>query len=142
MTRLLAALCLLGLLNGPAALAQQQRRAAPPPPPKEEPAPEPPPAAYEPDLLRLAEVLGALSYMSALCGEPGSGDWRQRMAQLIDAEGTTAQRRERLAGAFNRGFLGYQPAHRACTDRSRQAVERLIDQGQRLARDIAGRYTG
>ena len=140
MRRLAAALCLLGLLQGQA--LAQQRRAAPPPAPKEEPVPEPPPAAYEPDLLRLAEVLGALSYMSALCGEPGSADWRLRMAQLIEAEGTTAQRRERLAGAYNRGFLGHQPAHRVCTDRSRQAVERLIDQGQRLARDIAGRYTG
>ena len=139
MRRLLAALCLLGLLQEDG-LAQQRR--APPPPVKEEPAPEPPPAAYEPDLLRLAEVLGALSYMSALCGEPGSADWRLRMGQLIEAEGSTSQRRERLAGAFNRGFLGYQPAHRVCTDRSRQAVERLIDQGQRLARDIASRYTG
>lgn len=141
MRRPLAAVCLLLLAHGAEA---QQRRPASPPPAKEAPAPapEPPPAAYEPDLLKLAEVLGALSYMTELCGESGAAAWRDRMLQLIEAEGTTAQRKERLAGAFNRGYLGHQPAHRSCTDRSRQAVERLIEQGQRLARDIAGRYSG
>jgi uncharacterized protein (TIGR02301 family) len=141
MRRAVLALCVA--LAAVSAEAQQRRPAAPPPPPapKAEP-PEPPPAAYEPDLLRLAEVMGALSFITALCGEPEAGAWRERMAQLVEAEGTTPQRRERLAGAFNRGFLGHQPAHRRCTDRSRQARERLIAVGQRLTRELASRYAG
>ena len=99
-------LLLLSLLMAVAmpAFGQQRRPApAPAPPPKEEAAPEPPPAAYEPDLLRLAEAMGTLSYMTALCTQPGSDTWPQRITQLIEAEGTTVQRKERLAGAYNRG---------------------------------------
>ncbi len=123
-------------------VAQQQRRPAPPPVVREESAPEPPPAAYEPDLLRLAEVLGTLSYMTALCAQPDSAGWQQRIVQLIDAEGTTPQRKERLAGAYNRGYLGHQPAHRTCTDRSRLVIDRMLVQGQRLTREISTRYSG
>jgi uncharacterized protein (TIGR02301 family) len=138
-------LLLLSLLVAVAlpALAQQRRPApAPAPPPKEEAAPEPPPAAYEPDLLRLAEVLGTLSYMTALCMQPGSDTWPQRITQLIEAEGTTVQRKERLAGAYNRGYLGHQSTHRACTDRSREIIDRMLQQGQRLTREISTRYSG
>jgi uncharacterized protein (TIGR02301 family) len=124
-------------------LAQQRRPApaVPAPAAKEEPAPEPP-LAYEPELLRLAEVLGTLSYMTALCGQPGSDSWPQRMAQLIEAEGATLQRKERLAGAYNRGYLGHQPAHRTCTDRARLVIDRTALQGQRLTRELASRYAG
>jgi uncharacterized protein (TIGR02301 family) len=142
--RRLLLLSLLAVVAMPA-LAQQQRRPAappPPPPPKEEAAPEPPPAAYEPDLLRLAEVLGTLSYMTALCTQPGSDTWPQRITQLIEAEGTTPQRKERLAGAYNRGYLGHQSTHRACTERSRQIIDRQLQQGQRLTREISTRYSG
>jgi uncharacterized protein (TIGR02301 family) len=143
MKRLLLLMSLIVAVAMPT-LAQQQRRpaSAPPPPPKEEAAPEPPPAAYEPDLLRLAEVLGTLSYMTTLCSQPGSDAWPQRITQLIDAEGTTVQRKERLAGAYNRGFLGHQSTHRACTDRSRQVIDRMLQQGQRLTREISTRYSG
>ncbi len=135
---------LLALALGSEAFAQQSRRPppAPAPPPREEAAPEPPPAAYEPELLRLAEVIGTLSYMTALCAQPDSQNWQQRITQLIDAEGTTPQRKERLAGAFNRGYLGHQPAHRTCTERSRQVIDRLLLQGQRLTREISTRYSG
>jgi len=142
MRRWTAAACACLLLSATAPLAQQRRPPTPQAPPaKEAPPPEPPPAAYEPDLLRLAELMGSLTYLTALCGAP-SATWRERMAQLIEAEGTTEQRKERLAGAFNRGYIGHQPAHRVCTDRSREAMERMIGQGRRLARDIAGRFSG
>ncbi len=135
---------LIVLALGSEAVAQQGRRPTPAPasPPREEAAPEPPPAAYEPELLRLAEVIGTLSYMTALCAQSDSQSWQQRITQLIDAEGTTPQRKERLAGAFNRGYLGHQPAHRACTERSRQVIDRLLLQGQRLTREISTRYSG
>lgn len=124
--------------------AQQRRGSAPPPAPpaKEEPIVEPPPASYEPELLRLAEVLGTLSFMTTLCNQTGSASWAQRMAQLVEAEGTTVQRKERLAGAYNRGFLGHQATHRTCTDRSRLVVDQMLQQGQKLTRELASRYSG
>jgi uncharacterized protein (TIGR02301 family) len=136
--RVLVILCLLAITTGTEA---QQRRSVPPPA-GEEPAPEPPPAAYEPELLRLAEVLGTLSYMTNLCEQRGSESWQPRMTQLIDAEGTTVLRRERLAGAYNRGYIGHQSAHRTCSDASRLVIERLIQQGQKLTRELSTRYSG
>jgi uncharacterized protein (TIGR02301 family) len=84
--------------------------------------------------------MGALAYMSMLCNERDAEGWRQRMNEMLEAEGTTAQRKERLAGAFNRGYIGYQPTHRACGDRSRQVIDGLVAKGQQLARDMSSRY--
>ena len=115
---------------------------------KAEPArPEPAPASeapvpYEPALLRLSEIMGALAYLRDLCGVRDGEDWRSRMAGLNEAEGTTEARRERLAGAFNRGFRGYQTTYRACTGNARQVISRYIDEGSRIARDVSSRYGG
>jgi uncharacterized protein (TIGR02301 family) len=125
--------------------AQQRRSptAAQPtaPPPAPEP-PEAPPPTYEPDLLRLAEVLGSLSYLTKLCGVKDSESWQIRMDQLLEAEGPTKTRKERLAGAYNRGYLGYQPAHRICSEGSRQAIDRLLEQGQKMTTELSRRYGG
>jgi uncharacterized protein (TIGR02301 family) len=112
---------------------------APTPPP---PPPEPPPAPYEPQVLRLAELLGALAYLTELCRQPDAALWPERMSQLIEAEGTTPDRRERLAGAYNAGYRGYQQVYPVCTDNARLVIDRALDEGQRIARDLASRYSG
>lgn len=133
----------MALAVGPAT-AQAQRPAAATRPPAAQPAPppEPPPPPYEPQLLRLAEVMGSLAYLRTLCGAREADGWRTRMAALIDAEGRTPQRRERLTGAYNRGFRAYSLTHRGCTDGSQEASSRLAGEGERLARNLAGRYGG
>lgn len=109
---------------------------------------EPP---YEPQLMRLAEVLGALSYLSGVCRPSGDGtapitapaggvDWRDRMVQLVQAEQPSPARRERLAGAFNRGFLGYAGAHHTCTAATELAAARHVEEGARLTRELASRF--
>lgn len=120
----------------PAAVTPGAKDAAAPPPP-----PEPPPP-YEPKLLRLGEILGTLTYLRDLCGAGDGAEWRQRMSALIDAEGSTQQRKERLAGAFNRGFRGYQLTYHACTAAAQTIIERLLDEGDRITRDVASRYAG
>ncbi len=124
--------------------AEAQQRPRPAPPPVQQPADPPPelPLVYEPQLLRLSEILGAIAYLSQLCGDGSEVQWRQRAEQLIDAEAVTQARRERLAGAYNRGFVGHQAMHRACTDRSRLLMERKIAQARDAARDIANRFGG
>lgn len=129
-----------------APLAAQSPRtppaAKPPPPPVELP-----PPAYEPQLLKLAEVLGALSYLGDLCPSAATPDktdggvlWRSKMAELMEAEAPTLTARERLAGAFNRGYSGYQTTHRTCTDAGRLALDRLAREGARIAADLTGRF--
>lgn len=142
--------CLVAL--APAAEAQQGRggqpgRAAPapaspqpaPPPP---PPPEPPPAPYEKDLLRLAEVIGSLAFLRALCTASDAPEWPRRMQALLEAEGTTPGRKERLAGAYNRGYRGYALTYRVCTPSAAEATARYLKEGETLSRGIAGRFGG
>ena len=114
------------------------------PPPTETPTPTqteaPPP--YEPQLLRLAELIGALAYLRDLCGDGDGAAFRDKMASLVDTEGTTEARKESLAGAFNRGFRDYELTYRACTPIARDIVVRFLDEASRIAKDVANRYSG
>jgi uncharacterized protein (TIGR02301 family) len=113
--------------------AGPQQNAATPPP-------EGPPPPYEPQLLRLSEILGALTFLRDLCGEQDGEEWRAKMSTLLDAEAKAGQRRAKLAGAFNRGFHGYEITYRSCTDNARSAIVRYLDEGGKIAHDIAYRY--
>src|SRR6516225_5423798 len=65
------------------------------PAPAPAPAPAPSPALpYDPQLLRLSEVLGALSYLTQLCEPARKDSYRIQMQALIDAEASAAPRRE------------------------------------------------
>jgi uncharacterized protein (TIGR02301 family) len=141
----IAILLLAGLIAaGPAPAQQRPPAAARPAPPAKEPAPppEPPPPPYESQLLKLAEIIGSLSYLRTLCAAREAQDWRDRMGALIEAEGRTPQRRERLTSAYNRGFRAYAATHRLCTEGSQEASARLASEGERLATTLAGRYGG
>ena len=137
--RPLAALLAVLVALAPVAALAQQRPAAPASKPA---APEPDGPPYEPQLLQLADIMGSLAYLRTLCGGKEAQDWRDRMAALVEAEGRTPQRRDRLTAAFNRGFKAYALTHRACTDASQEAASRLADQGGQLSRTLAGRYGG
>src|SRR4051812_27056026 len=116
------AACLV-LLQPRTAFAQQRSgapaqaaRAAPAKPPEPAAPPsEAPPPPYEKDLLRLSEVVGSLAFLRSLCAGPDATEWPKRMQALLDSEGATPARRERLAGAYNRGYRGYALTYRSCT---------------------------
>ncbi|MFY8040145.1 MAG: TIGR02301 family protein [Bosea sp. (in: a-proteobacteria)] len=125
------------------ALAQQGTGRTQPRSPEAPAAPvEPAPTAYEPDMLRLAEVIGSLAFLRQLCGGAEAQAWRVRMTELLDAEGTTPGRKERLAGAYNRGFRGFALTYRTCTAAAEEATVRLSADGERLSRILAGRFGG
>ncbi|MGL4443551.1 MAG: TIGR02301 family protein [Alsobacter sp.] len=129
---------------------QRPRPATPRPPSQAKPPdakaeaeqPEPPPPPYEPKLLRLSEILGALAFLRPLCGGNDEREWRVRMTQLIDAEASTTGRRERLAGAYNRGYREYAHTYRRCTPAAEVAIGRFVEEGGKLARELASRYGG
>jgi uncharacterized protein (TIGR02301 family) len=100
------------------------------------PAIDPP---YQPEMERLAEILGSLYFLQPLC-MPGPIDWRQEMAQLIELDQPDEDRRQRLAGAFNSGYTGYARTYRVCTTSANEAFTRLLGEAERLARDIHQRY--
>jgi uncharacterized protein (TIGR02301 family) len=143
--RALAALFLAMLATSPETLLAQARRPAQPqqrpaePPPAEPESPAPP---YEPQLLKLAEIIGSLAYLRTLCETREAQDWRERMAALLESEGRSPQRRERLASAYNRGYRAYSATHRTCSDGSQEASARLAQEGEKLAKTLASRFGG
>jgi uncharacterized protein (TIGR02301 family) len=121
------------------ALAQSGARPQPPAP---APAQEAPPPPYEPQLLRLSEILGALSWLREICGDKDGEQWRASMRSLMEAEAPTEARRQRLAGAYNRGFRNYETLHRACTPNAEIIIERFLDEGGKLANEVTNRFGG
>lgn len=91
---------------------------------------------YDEDLLQLAEVLGAVHYLRALCGADEGQKWRDQMRGLVDAEGSSALRRARLVRSFNKGYRGYGRTYRRCTQLARLSIERLMKEGKTLAKRI------
>jgi uncharacterized protein (TIGR02301 family) len=98
------------------------------------------PAPFDGDLQRLAEILGALHYLRAVCGAHEGQKWRDEMQQLIDAEVPGGQRRARIVASFNRGYQGFQQTYRSCTPAADLAIRRYLAEGARIARDITARY--
>ncbi len=98
------------------------------------------PAPYDGQLLRLAEVLGSISYLRELCGAPQE-DWRRTMRQLLDSDAANEPaRRERLTAAYNRGYRTFAAVHTSCTLAARTAEERYRNEGATLATEIASRF--
>lgn len=126
---LLAALAVLAGLALPAAA---QAPDAPPAPPTTAP--------YDDSLARLAEILGAMHYLRDLCGAGEGTVWRDQMQGIIDAEQAEGERLARLIDGFNRGYEGFKAVYRTCTPAATTAIERYMDEGARIARDVAARY--
>jgi uncharacterized protein (TIGR02301 family) len=122
--------------------AREATKEAPKDTPKEAPAPADSPAPYDRDLMRMAEVIGSLSFLRNLCTTADAAEWPARMKALIEAEGITPARRDRLAGAYNRGYRSYALTYRVCTPAAHEASARFLTEGERLSHALAGRFGG
>lgn len=100
-----------------------------------------PPPVYDDQLLRLSEILGALSFLRPLCGEKDGTGWRDEMNALLAAEHPSAERRSRLVGRFNHGFETYNAVYRSCTPSARLAISRYLAEGKALSSDVRSRYS-
>lgn len=98
------------------------------------------PAPFDNDLERLAEILGALHYLRAVCNSNEGQKWRDQMQALIDAEASGGERRRKIVASFNRGYRGFQQTYRTCTPAADLAIRRYLDEGAKIARDITARY--
>jgi uncharacterized protein (TIGR02301 family) len=94
---------------------------------------------YEPQMERLAEVLGSLYFLNPLC-KPGATDWRQEMSDLVRLDQPDEDRQQRLYGAFNTGFAAYSRLYRSCTPSASEALGRLLIEAAATARDIHTRF--
>jgi len=97
-------------------------------------------APFDGDLQRLAEILGGLHYLRAICGANEGNKWRNEMQALIDAETPSGERRTRMIAGFNRGYNGFQQTYRSCTPAATVAIRRYIEEGSKISRDLTARY--
>jgi uncharacterized protein (TIGR02301 family) len=98
------------------------------------------PAPFDSDLARLAEIMGSLHYLRAVCGANEGQKWRNELQALIDAEAPEGDRRRKIVASFNRGYRGFQQTYRTCTPAADLAIRRYLDEGAKIARDITARY--
>lgn len=96
--------------------------------------------AYQADLLRLSEILGAVQFLRELCGSNEGPLWRDQMQALIDSEQPDDDVRARMIDRYNRGYESYRSVYRMCTDSARQAVDRYLQEGAQIAAEVAARY--
>ncbi|WP_341990763.1 TIGR02301 family protein [Azorhizobium sp. AG788] len=98
---------------------------------------------YEGDLMKIAELLGALHYLRPLCGAAGEAQrWRTEMQTLMDAEQPSDARKGKLVAAFNAGYSSYATVYRTCTPAAAMAVQRQMEEGAKLSHDIVVRFGG
>ncbi len=129
LTAAMLSVCVLALPG--MALAQEANEAPPA---------EPVVGPYDGGLVRLSEILGSMHYLRELCGGSEGTLWRDQMQGIIDAEQADGERLARLVDGFNRGYEGFRAVYRTCTPAATLAVDRYMDEGARIARDIAARY--
>ncbi len=98
------------------------------------------PPAYNDQMLRLAEILGAVHYLRELCGADEGMLWRDQMENIVENENPTAQRKAEIFSRFNRGFRSYREIYRQCTPSAVEAVTLYMRQGTRLAGEIPSRF--
>jgi uncharacterized protein (TIGR02301 family) len=88
---------------------------------------------YDERLLRLSEILGAVHYLRELCGSNDGQVWRDRMRELMDAEGSSALRRAKLTRSFNNGYRSYSRTYNSCTPSAQTAITRFLTEGSEIA---------
>lgn len=101
---------------------------------------EPPAPIYDAKLLRLSEILGALSFLRDLCGDSDGPAWRNEMNALLEAEKPPPKRRNRLIARFNHGFETFNAVYRTCTPSAQLSIARYLKEGEALASDVRTRY--
>jgi len=98
--------------------------------------------AQERPLLQLAETLGSLAFLADLCQPTQSPNlWLQRMEALMASDGDAFGLRERMGGAYNRGFTAFATTYRQCTgmaEAARRVLMRdVVEQAQEVERILA-----
>ena len=88
---------------------------------------------YDERLMRLAELLGAIHYLRELCSANDGQAWRERMTELLDAEGATALRRAKLSRSFNQGYRSYSRTYLSCTPSAQSTITKFMAEGVQLS---------
>jgi uncharacterized protein (TIGR02301 family) len=116
------------------------QKATPTPQPSVTPSTQESLPPYESQMLRLAQIMGALSLLRDLCGDGDGAQYRAKFAALMDAEATTPARKSAWAGAFNQSYEDYRLTYANCTPNARAAIQSFLAEADDLATALSDRY--
>lgn len=88
---------------------------------------------YDDRLFRLSEILGAVHYLRELCGAEEGQQWRERMSELLQSEGSSALRKAKLTRSFNKGYQSYSRTYNTCSPSAQSAITRFLAEGATIA---------
>ena len=92
---------------------------------------------YDRQLMRLAEILGAVHHLREVCTANEGQLWRDQMIKLLGAERPSAAKRARLIKNFNQGYRSYKRTYRECNQAANLAISRFTREGAGLAQAMA-----
>lgn len=94
-------------------------------------------AAYNADLIRLSEVLGAIHYLRALCRTNEGQLWRNKMTEMLETEEPDEDQRQLLVSHFNITYHRYRKAYERCTTQAVSDANQFIEEGEQLSDRLA-----
>lgn len=94
---------------------------------------------YESQLLKLAETLGSLHYLSNLCGGK-TPVWRDKMNMLLTTEKVDTARRKVLIAGFNNSYRSFADNYNQCTEQALKAIQRFKTQGDKITEGLIAKY--
>lgn len=94
-------------------------------------------AAFPPKTIQLAEILGAVHHLRDVCGANEGQLWRNKMIEMIAVLQPKEADRQRLVKHFNDSFYRYRNAYPRCTATAATQSDKLMQDGQRIAEELA-----
>ncbi|MEN2495260.1 MAG: hypothetical protein TECD_01181 [Hyphomicrobiaceae bacterium hypho_1] len=96
--------------------------------------------SYDQKLYRLSELLGAIHYLRELCASNDGQKWRRNMQELINAEGTSSNRKEIMSHQFNRGYRSLSKIYPHCTNQAKKTINDFIKDSIKTTDDLIVLY--
>jgi uncharacterized protein (TIGR02301 family) len=97
------------------------------------------PVSYDPELARLATILGSLHYLRNLCGDTGN-QWRDDMETIILSDKMDGLRKKKAIAAFNDGYQAFSASYTQCNPRALEAIGKFQSEGAALTATVLTRY--
>lgn len=87
---------------------------------------------YQGQLLRMADILGALHHLRGSCIDGETQIWREEMMELIRLESPSPERKDELITRFNNAYAAARRDFAQCNRTTSKYAQKLADEGSHL----------
>lgn len=99
------------------------------------------PHPYDNALLQLADNLGALQFLTNLCGKDNDKFWLEKMDALLKAQNPSLAQRLELVAAFNNAYRSFATNYRSCTTSAQEALNYYNNQVKTIINNLLQQYS-